>query len=114
MQPIISPMFFYWANITDSVKTLATVILIIGIPTMLVVTIARLSDILEWGPKEIKTFYRRIIIIIVIATAAIIFVPSKETLYQMLAAQWITPNNIQNTTDALLQFSTELMKVFGS
>ncbi len=93
--PIISPIWFYLA---DTVPNLRYVLVATGFFAL----IASIGQI-----DNSKTF-RKIIIGGFLAIIIGAIVPSQETLYKMIAAKMITPNNIQTVSDYVNDTATNV------
>jgi hypothetical protein len=96
MEPIISPWIFYWIDILCNLKDMAIFIQIAcGIIVLLsFAIIGEFLDSIELPDGAIKWFYIIVATIFILATLIEIFTPSQETLYAMLAANFVTPDNI--------------------
>ena len=120
MEPIISPWFFYFINIEDSLNTLAVTIAIIAAFVWVGLWFAAsimfdkcrtLAENME--NKNIKYCWKKgkLFMIIMIVTAIIgIVIPSKSTMVEMAVMQQVTPNNIEkgieivkSTTDYIFE-----------
>lgn len=107
MQPIINPMWFYLIKICDTIVEFAGILIIILIILIIVGGIAifcihvdvNISDFFDEEAVEtmnkIKSIIKRYIIILSTAIGIIVFVPDGDTIYKMLVASQVTPNNIQ-------------------
>ena len=104
MEPIISPNIFYWANVLDSLQKIGILALIVSIVVIIIVGATILADLEWWGENE-KTLRigKKLIIIfaiiLVIAIMMMLFIPTKDTIYAMCAAEVLTPDNIDAITE---------------
>lgn len=120
MEPIISPWFFYFIDIGDSLDTLALTIAIItgiiwaGLWIAAAVMIDECHTLTEnMQNKHIKFCCKKgkLFMIIMIVTAIIgIAIPSKSAMVEMAVMQQVTPNNIEkgkeivkSTTDYIFE-----------
>ena len=90
-EPIISPWIFYWINVLHCVKYLSIIILMFLIlPNLFIIDnySSRMND------KQARRSLVIIVIVDVVLLALTIFIPDKDTLYKMLVASYITPENI--------------------
>ena len=89
MEPIISPWIFYYIDIIDKVyvaiQPLIFIILVLII--MITTNLNEYDTALKWR--------KRLCVVLAILCAAYIFIPSKTTIYQMIAASYITPTNLE-------------------
>lgn len=95
MDYIINPMWIYWINVLDGLKLLSIVLTGIAIGCTILVGITWVSmsmsdeeekSVLKW----LKIFFFCALSFVIIA----IFLPSKETMIEMLVARFATHSNI--------------------
>ena len=93
MKPIISPWIFY---LLDKIDFLNFVSFFGVICLLFVIVVIKLHLVFEnpYNPKEIKELYKGLKKFFIIFAIVVIITPSKDTLYKMLIASQITPNNI--------------------
>ena len=120
MEPIISPWFFYFIDIGDSLDTLALTIAVItgiiwvGLWIAASVMIDECRTLTEnMQNKYIRFCWKKgkLFMIIMIVTAIIgIAIPSKSAMVEMAVMQQVTPNNIEkgkeivkSTTDYIFE-----------
>lgn len=103
MQPIINPALFY---LIDLSKGLSFFFGIIGGFTLAVVFIVGLLVMCEDGydteDKDVMETWKRIKYFLIVGLACIfmtVIIPSEETCYKMVAANIVTPNNIEAVGD---------------
>lgn len=110
MQPIINPMWFYLIKICDTVVEIAGILIIIliivgGIAIFCIHEDVNISDFFDEEAVEainkIKFIIKRYIIILSVAIGIIVFVPDGDTIYKMLVASQVTPNNIELVGDTV-------------
>lgn len=98
MNPIISPLWFYLIGVGNSAicffGTVGGLFAIAGLIALVIGGIEFTDYSKEKGLKILKWAKQNIIIGILSALFAI-FIPTKETCYQMIAATVVTPNNIE-------------------
>ena len=92
--PIISPWFFYFARLAD---TLGIGLIIFGCIAILISILVLCSSLDDNETSFIKKSVKGIIIGIVIIILGI-FCPSEDTCYKMALAKFATPQNIQAIT----------------
>lgn len=100
MKPIINPWFFYLVNLLDRALVLAIMVLIMSVIAT-VFTFFVLSDgcFDKEEAKMFKKWNKISIIALLISTFMLIAIPSKETVYEMVVASYITENNIEAAKD---------------
>lgn len=120
MEPIISPSTFYWIEVIDNVKTCSAIFFGIGVAALIVLLIAFFVLLAEDDLKGYfgKTFKKACVIATVATTIFglfCLFAPSQETLITMIAAKYITPDNITavgGTVEDSVEFITnEIIRV---
>lgn len=96
MEPIINPIWIYFINVSENLSLffiLAGILLLAG---GVIVTFAILDDSsnAEEFKKRSKPSIRAAIFGLIFLILSI-FIPSKDTCYQMIALNMVTPNNIE-------------------
>lgn len=84
--PIINPVWFYLA---DTIPNIRYVLIAVGFGLF----------ILGIGQIDNNKVFRKIVISGFLTLVVGALIPSQDTLYKMIAAKMITPNNIQTATD---------------
>lgn len=125
--PIISPWIFYIANLCGSIKILIGILAAITFVLMLVL-LGKLCDYSEeeknairFGGKEefaeieqkqIKQHKRIKLTLTFFVTCLLVntIIPSSQTVYQMMAANLVTPNNIEYMKNDAVQFVQDMTK----
>lgn len=101
MKPIINPWFFYLVNLLDRVLIVTIIVLIIStigvVFTLFVLSDECCSD--EEEAKTCKKWNKISMIALLISTFMLVATPSKETVYEMVVASYITENNIEAAKD---------------
>nr|DAZ81312.1 MAG TPA: hypothetical protein [Caudoviricetes sp.] len=93
MKPIISPWTIYFASRVDSLKILAGCILVCCI---IAICIAFIEGDIDYGSVLThRSFMKKCVIISIISAVVLVITPSTETVYTMVVANEITPDNIQ-------------------
>lgn len=114
MNPIVNPIYFYLANVGDTIQILAGIVMAVTaiIMTGLFIDVwADLSDgTCDNQHKEKVQALKMLAIILVVSTALKVFVPSSSTVYQMIAASVITPDNINMAQDNIVDFINHIAK----
>ena len=93
--PIISPWFFYFARLAD---TLGIGLIIFGCIEILISILVLCSSLDDNETSFVKKSVKGIIIGVVIIILGI-FCPSEDTCYKMMLAKFATPQNIQTITE---------------
>ena len=109
MELIINPWLIYAVNMCGNLKEIATIIaILIALP----ISIIGINITMEVN-KEDKEFYIRIEKYLIGAFVVLLFlsvaIPNKETCLAMLAAYYITPDNIQAVQGNIVDFVEQLV-----
>lgn len=111
MNPIVNPIYFYLANVGDTVQILAGIVMAITTFIMfcLLVDIWTDENLGKESQKKTRAL-KKLAVICIVSTALKIFVPSSQTVYQMIAASVITPDNINMTQENIVDFINNIAK----
>lgn len=94
MEPIINPWFFYFVDILSTL-VIVCAILIVAYPLLVFLYCLHNDNDID---MKIKYFIPTLIFALIV-----IFTPSPNTMYKMLVASKITPNNIKMVEDTINQ-----------
>ena len=111
--PIIDPMYLYLIEVLHNVDIFNTVVFGItwAIFTAICIELYRENDeISEWLKANQKA---KIVFITVLlcSTAIAIFVPTKDSMYKILIASYVTTDNIQIVNDAIKSNLQEYLNI---
>lgn len=117
MNPIVNPLFFYFAMVVDS---LCCVICIFGASILIILAVAALLCLITYieYDGEIEDNYtflanmkivKRSIVISIILWTIFIFIPSKEVLIEMEVAKYATPDNIKSIITEIVSTVKEMI-----
>lgn len=123
-EPIISPWLFYWIGVLHSYDVVNSILFLCFSCGLLVMFITyfciRFDD--ECGNyqkrlnrarmKKLKIILKRFLAVYSIIVLGVFFIPSEETTYKMLIAQYVTPQNVEFTkknTIELIERISELV-----
>lgn len=93
MKPIISHWMIYFASRVDSLKILAGCILVCCVVAIFMAFVE--GDIDYGSALTHKSFMKKCAITSIISAVVLVITPSTETIYTMMVANEITPDNIQ-------------------
>ena len=91
MEPIISPWIIYALHVYDNIYFTCRTLMMCG---FIIAPLLALFGSME-EEKCVMKYAKISAIVAVVCTIVLIIVPSKDTLIAMLAASYITPDNIQ-------------------
>lgn len=96
MEPIISPWVFYFIDKLDVVSELPLLIFAFGILTNSILVM-----VTETSEEFKKWFFSKAWLALFLLSVMLVFiVPTKETAYKMIIANYVTPNNISIVKEA--------------
>lgn len=108
MNPIISPLWFYLIGIGASTQVLLGVVggtIATAAGIALIISAIEYHDYNHESTLKIIKISKKYFMIGLMISFFAVFIPSKETCYQMIAATVVTPNNIEivgeTTTDII-------------
>lgn len=104
MNPIISPWVFYLIGMADVIQFLALVASIVFVVISGFLWFDWLHDLDRYGEKDEDVLSERKIVVkmsiaAIVSLAILVFTPSSNTCYKMLAADMFTQDNINNATE---------------
>lgn len=98
MNPIINPWVFYWISVSDVLRKLMWVGVFIGL-AVLVFSFCVDEDGGSICGKDEHRVRKVGIFLASLCLIGVVFLPSEETCYKMLATNMFTQNNIDNATE---------------
>ena len=101
MSQIISPWIFYLINVMQNLSTALEYLLLILIVWFAFKIIAILW---EHSFEEFILYAKNVwqtLILICVVSVMMIIIPSEETMYTMLVANYVTYDNVEKATDAI-------------
>lgn len=113
MEPIIPPVWLYAIHVTDTVYDISLFALIISLCALLMFFLNYAIDDPDDTRKEKRLTVKGMkvcLVIIVVSMIVIILVPDKKTMYAMIAASVITPDNIQAVQGNIVDFIANVAK----
>ena len=103
MDPIINPALFYWMSVAESIGIYAFILALISGITLVIVCGVYAFDS-PWDEDEEKNFKKAIKILAIVLMLSIlfsIFIPSKNTMIEMLIAKYATYDNANWTLETV-------------
>lgn len=112
MEPIISPALIYLIHMINAIYGLSIFALFVSAFTMVMSPL--IADCICEDYEEEGKVMRKIIkicaILVVICIILIMFIPTEKTIYEMIAASMITPDNISITEDQIVDLISKIAK----
>lgn len=94
MEPIISPWFFYWVEKVDIILTIASVLLSLLAFVCFIFLVANCLWDDDSSFQNMVKILKRGTLIMIVPLLIVLCVPSSETIYKMMLAQYATSDNI--------------------
>ena len=108
MNPIIHPAWFYLIHIANAIHGLCFVVLMIS-AVGLIMVIANVDEL-----DSAKKWIKLCIIVAVIISLMIILVPDEKTIYMMLAASVVTPDNISGGEEHIVNLIANIVNAVNN
>ena len=112
MEPIISPWFFYFLHVCDDMDLVFIMIFWISLGfallTGLVATVDYASRFNEDSSQKMLKVFKISCSICLFSGLISALIPSEKTMYQMLAASLVTPDNINLVEDDIVDFVSKI------
>lgn len=116
MNPIISPVWFYLIHVFNMINVLSLFVLGISI-VGLVVLVAGEFDFYpdeEENRRITKKYVKTCIIAMIICSLVLTLVPNARTVYMMLAASVVTPDNIAGGEEHIVNLITNIVTAINN
>lgn len=101
---IVSPWIFYLINLLSNISTLCSILTFLLSLVLLGLILYKWANELDSDDEIWKSFIKwlkRIVITLFISILGLTFIPTKETMYQMLVANYVTDKNIETAADVI-------------
>lgn len=112
-EPIISPWLIYAIDILNSISGGATFVCGASGLAVILLFLSRRSEDVNSDYEIIRaanSLCKRAIIVFLSALLVATIVPDKRTSYEMLAAAYVTPANVERAADILDRFADRILK----
>lgn len=116
MNYIVNPSIFYWMSVLDAIDGVSIVFMTLSTAGVIVLTACFSCDHDWWDEDDKKLFqkWKRIVItVFVVSILFVVFIPSKETMVEMLVAKFATVENANWTLEnvkSAVDYIVEAMK----
>jgi len=104
MEPIISPWIIYFVQLLDNLHGVCMVLFVLSCIASLVLVLPMILEDEDLPKKYLK----KAVIIAAVCGGMDIIIPNKETMITMIAASYITPDNIQMTQGNIVEFIKQI------
>jgi len=98
MEPIVSPWIFYAIEILRHMQMLLSFVMMFSF----------FAVFFTYASEENKKQFRVACCVAIISTTLLVFIPSENTVLNMLVAQYVTPDNIQMTQENIVEFIQQI------
>lgn len=113
--PIIDPMYLYLIEVLHNIDVLNQGVFILLLAASLTLTFILIGA--SEAPEEEKTVVKRWLKILYFALGVsliiCVFVPTKDMMYKMLIASYVTTDNIQIVNDAIKTNLQDYLNMLG-
>lgn len=118
MEPVVSPWIIYWISVLSNIGGALTFVMCLSIISSIILCVIHISDRSSCYSSKLDfpnwfKYFKLSIIITCISCLIGIFIPDRQTMISMVVTSYITPDNINITTDyvvELVQRITEAVK----
>lgn len=116
MNYIINPAVFYWISVLDSICFWAVVSAALsGFAAIILFCIKTFNDYLdEDEEKKISKYIKPLSIVCIVSLVVTIFIPSKNTMIQMLVAKCATYDNANWTLETIKSAADYIVEAIKS
>lgn len=111
MEPIIPPVWLYAIHVADTVYGISIFALIIALCALLMFFLNYAIDDPDNTKRDKRLTVKGMkvcLVIIVVSVIVLILVPDKKTMYAMIAASVITPDNISGVENHVVDLITNI------
>ena len=115
MEPIISPVWIYLIHLSNTIYTAAAVLDVIVVIAWIAMFMYKDCEFFgdpdpseEKRIRSINKAMKRCVIVMIICSIILIVVPDQKTMYQMLAASLITPDNISAVEEHVIELIKQI------
>ena len=116
MNPIISPIWFYLIHVSNMIHVISIFVLVISI-VGLVMLVAGAVDFYpdeEENRRITKKYVKICITVMIMCSLVLTLVPNTKTMYMMIAASVVTPDNIVGGEEHIVNLITNIVNAINS
>ena len=113
MNPIISPVWFYLIHVSNMIHVLSLFVLVISIVGLVMLVVGEVG----FYPDEeriTKKYVKTCVTAIIICSLVLTLVPNARTIYMMLAASVVTPDNIVGGEEHIVNLITNIVTAINN
>lgn len=101
---IIDPSWFYWVSVFEALKVVCVVI---GAVLILITIMYLAEEGFDWGAVLLIFF-------VLVFLAGAVFIPDRQTMYQMMIAKYATYENANLTVEAIKSAVDYIVEKIGT
>lgn len=112
-EPIISPWIFYWIEVIDEMKTCFGIMGSVISVTLVLLIIFSMNDDFDYfveHKEEVQRAKKMAAIFLALAIPLNCILPTRATMYKMLAASYMTQENIENVGESIDKIADKLVE----
>lgn len=110
MEPIISPWIIYIVSVVSKINNLLDFLLVMSTIVLAVALFVAPIMMDNGHGKALKKILKYSGIVFTISGFLGVVIPDKDTLIAMLAAQYVTPDNVQAVQGNIAEFVSNIIK----
>jgi hypothetical protein len=118
MEPVIDPWIIYWVSVLNNIGSTLSLIVCMSVVSSVIIGVVHLVDLSDNYSDDLGfpnwfKYFKLSIAVACISSLICVFIPDKQTMLTMMVASYITPDNLNVTTDyivELVQRITEAVK----
>ena len=116
MNPIISPVWFYLIHVSNMINVLSLFVLVISIVGLVMLVAGEVDSYPdeEENRRITKKYVKTCIIAMIICSLVLTLVPNERTVYMMLAASVVTPDNIAGGEEHIVNLITNIVNAINN
>ena len=107
MKPLINPWIFYLVKVSESINSIVVIVLIPLVFATVLFFLGYVNCKCEGCSNEdediknIKGILKKLVLSVVVLSTVYVFIPSKETYYQMIISSQVTTENVQKVEEVI-------------
>ena len=116
MNPIISPIWFYLIHVSNMIHVISIFVLVISIVGLVVLVAGEVGFYQDEEENRgiTKKYVKTCITAIIVCSLVLTLVPNARTIYMMLAASVVTPDNIVGGEEHIVNLITNIVTAINS
>ena len=111
--PIINPMYLYLIEVLHNLDVFNQAVFIISSIITVVLVVIYPEAVKNGDDKEVKKYARICGFIWLLSLIICVFIPTKDAMYKMLIASYVTTDNIQTVNDAIKTNLQDYLNMLG-